>query len=41
VLVAGDVSEPEHCRDIIARAVSEFGKLDILVTNAAYQMTRT
>jgi NAD(P)-dependent dehydrogenase (short-subunit alcohol dehydrogenase family) len=41
VLVAGDISRPQHCRDIIARAVSEFGKVDILVANAAYQMTRT
>jgi NAD(P)-dependent dehydrogenase (short-subunit alcohol dehydrogenase family) len=41
VLVPGDVSRPQHCRDLIARAVSEFGRVDILVTNAAYQMTRT
>jgi NAD(P)-dependent dehydrogenase (short-subunit alcohol dehydrogenase family) len=41
VLVSGDVSRPQHCRDIIAKAVSEFGKVDILVANAAYQMTRT
>jgi NAD(P)-dependent dehydrogenase (short-subunit alcohol dehydrogenase family) len=39
VLVPGDVSEPEHCRDIIATAVREFGKVDILVNNAAFQMT--
>jgi NAD(P)-dependent dehydrogenase (short-subunit alcohol dehydrogenase family) len=41
VLVPGDISRPQHCRDLIARAVSEFGKVDILVANAAYQMTRT
>ncbi len=40
VLVRGDVSEPQHCRDIIARAVDAFGKVDILVNNAAYQMNR-
>ena len=39
VLVAGDVSRPEHCRQIIERAVDEFGKIDILVSNAAYQMS--
>src|SRR6478752_39284 len=39
VLIAGDVSRPEHCRDIIERAVDEFGRIDILVSNAAYQMT--
>jgi NAD(P)-dependent dehydrogenase (short-subunit alcohol dehydrogenase family) len=41
VLVRGDVAEPQHCRDIVARAVDEFGKVDILVSNAAYQMNRT
>jgi NAD(P)-dependent dehydrogenase (short-subunit alcohol dehydrogenase family) len=41
VLVPGDLSRPQHCRDLIARAVSEFGKVDVLVANAAYQMTRT
>jgi len=40
VLVPGDVSRPQHCRDIIARAVDAFGKVDILVNNAAYQMNR-
>ena len=40
VLVAGDLADPQHCRDIIARAVEEFGRVDVLVNNAAYQMTR-
>ena len=40
VLVAGDLSEPQHCRDVVARAVEEFGRIDVLVSNAAYQMTR-
>jgi NAD(P)-dependent dehydrogenase (short-subunit alcohol dehydrogenase family) len=39
VLVAGDVVEREHCRAIVARAVRAFGKVDIVVNNAAYQMT--
>jgi NAD(P)-dependent dehydrogenase (short-subunit alcohol dehydrogenase family) len=39
VLVRGDVSEAQHCRDIVARAVQEFGKVDVLVNNAAFQMT--
>ncbi|UGT54897.1 glucose 1-dehydrogenase [Nocardia asteroides] len=41
VLMPGDVSDPEHCRAIIARAVAEFGTVDVLVSNAAYQMTHT
>jgi NAD(P)-dependent dehydrogenase (short-subunit alcohol dehydrogenase family) len=39
VLVKGDVSDPQHCRDIIKTAVDELGGVDILVSNAAYQMT--
>jgi NAD(P)-dependent dehydrogenase (short-subunit alcohol dehydrogenase family) len=39
ILVAGDVQDPRHCRRLVDRAVQEFGKLDILVNNAAYQMT--
>ena len=39
VLVKGDVADPQHCRDIIQTAVNELGGLDILVSNAAFQMT--
>jgi NAD(P)-dependent dehydrogenase (short-subunit alcohol dehydrogenase family) len=39
VLVKGDVADPQHCRDIIKTAVDELGGVDILVSNAAYQMT--
>lgn len=38
VLVSGDLSDPAHCREVIDRAVQEFGGIDILVNNAAYQM---
>jgi NAD(P)-dependent dehydrogenase (short-subunit alcohol dehydrogenase family) len=39
VLVPGDVSSPAHCRSIIDTAVSELGRLDVLVSNAAQQRT--
>ncbi|NIZ91620.1 SDR family oxidoreductase [Kineococcus rubinsiae] len=39
VLVPGDVSDPAHCRSIVAKAVEEFGRVDVLVNNAAFQMT--
>lgn len=39
VLVAGDLSDPAHCRAVIGRAANEFGGIDVLVSNAAYQMT--
>ena len=38
VLVPGDLSQPAHCRAVVNRAVEEFGGIDILVNNAAYQM---
>ena len=41
VLVRGDVGDPQHCRDIVAKAVEELGGLDVLVVNAAYQMNRS
>ena len=39
VLVRGDIADPQHCRDIVAEAVAAFGRIDILVSNAAYQMS--
>jgi NAD(P)-dependent dehydrogenase (short-subunit alcohol dehydrogenase family) len=39
VLVSGDLSDPAHCRSVVDRAVSEFGGIDVLVSNAAFQMT--
>jgi len=39
VLVPGDVSDPAHCRSIVDTAVRELGGIDVLVSNAAYQMT--
>jgi NAD(P)-dependent dehydrogenase (short-subunit alcohol dehydrogenase family) len=40
VLVPGDISEEAHCKKIVERAVQEFGRIDILVNNAAFQMSR-
>jgi NAD(P)-dependent dehydrogenase (short-subunit alcohol dehydrogenase family) len=40
ILVAGDISDEQHCKLIINRAIDEFGQLDVLVNNAAYQMSR-
>ncbi|TXK52645.1 SDR family oxidoreductase [Pontibacter qinzhouensis] len=40
VLVPGDISEEDHCKKIVQRAVDEFGQIDILVNNAAFQMSR-
>jgi len=40
VLIAGDISSPQHCREVIDTPVRELGKVDVLVSNAAYQMHR-
>lgn len=39
LLIPGDVADETHCRDIVEQSIKEFGKLDILVNNAAYQMS--
>ncbi|MDT3723067.1 SDR family oxidoreductase [Pseudomonas oryzihabitans] len=41
VLVPGDIQEASHCRSLIDRTIAEFGRLDILVNNAAYQMAQS
>ena len=37
LLLPGDVSDSAFCRRTVERTVAEFGKLDILVNNAAFQ----
>ena len=39
VKVAGDITDEAVCNSIINRAVEEFGQIDILVNNAAHQMS--
>src|SRR5215208_4555625 len=40
ILAPGDISTPAHCHALVERAISQLGQLDILVNNAAYQMSR-
>jgi NAD(P)-dependent dehydrogenase (short-subunit alcohol dehydrogenase family) len=39
IAVPGDISNEDHCIRIVERAAEEFGRIDILVNNAAYQQT--
>ncbi|HEX8201777.1 MAG TPA: SDR family oxidoreductase [Isosphaeraceae bacterium] len=40
LLLPGDVSDAAFCREAVERTVREFGKLDVLVNNAAYQQSQ-
>ncbi len=40
LLLPGDLTDEEVCRRTIDMAVAEFGRVDILVNNAAYQMAQ-
>jgi NAD(P)-dependent dehydrogenase (short-subunit alcohol dehydrogenase family) len=37
IVIAGDVGDPEFCADAVSLTIEEFGKLDVLVNNAAEQ----
>ncbi len=39
ILMPGDIRDRAHCVSIVQRAVQEFGQVDILVNNAAFQTT--
>jgi NAD(P)-dependent dehydrogenase (short-subunit alcohol dehydrogenase family) len=39
LLVAGDISKAEHCRSLVQKTVEAFGRIDVLVNNAAHQMS--
>ncbi len=39
VAVAGDIGNEQHCGELVERTMAEFGRLDVLVNNAAFQMT--
>ncbi|MCE4226635.1 glucose 1-dehydrogenase [Methylobacterium sp. C25] len=39
VLVPGDIKSAAHCRAIVETAVGAFGRVDVLVNNAAHQAT--
>jgi NAD(P)-dependent dehydrogenase (short-subunit alcohol dehydrogenase family) len=37
ILLPGDVADPAYCRNAVKKTIEAFGKLDILVNNAAFQ----
>ena len=40
IKVSGDIREPEYSRALVTTALKEFGRLDIVVNNAGFQMAR-
>lgn len=39
ILIEGDLTDEQHCKQVIDQTLEELGGLDILVNNAAYQMS--
>ncbi|AKA24377.1 oxidoreductase [Pseudomonas chlororaphis] len=39
LLLPGDLAQQSVCQDVVERTVAQFGRIDVLVNNAAYQMT--
>ncbi|MBD2703073.1 SDR family oxidoreductase [Spirosoma sp. BT702] len=39
IAVKGDIQQERHCQQLVQRVIDEWGQLDILVNNAAFQMS--
>lgn len=39
LLLSGDLAQKAHCQELVDKTVERFGRIDILVNNAAFQMT--
>jgi NAD(P)-dependent dehydrogenase (short-subunit alcohol dehydrogenase family) len=39
ITLPGDITNEQHCQQIVQQTVDAFGKIDILVNNAAFQMS--
>lgn len=40
LLLPGDLQDPAHCRSVVTETAEHFGHLEVLVSNAAFQMSR-
>jgi NAD(P)-dependent dehydrogenase (short-subunit alcohol dehydrogenase family) len=39
--IPADIRDEQQCHEVVERTVQEFGQIDVLVNNAAYQMNRS
>lgn len=39
LLIRGDIGQAPHCRALVQKTIEAFGRIDIVVNNAAHQMT--
>jgi len=39
LLLPGDIADPAHCRELARKTADAFGRIDVLVNNAAHQMS--
>lgn len=37
VCLPGDIGQADHCKKLVERCLAEFGKIDVLINNAAFQ----
>jgi NAD(P)-dependent dehydrogenase (short-subunit alcohol dehydrogenase family) len=37
--IRGDITNEDHCQELVERTIAELGRLDILINNAAFQRT--
>ncbi|RYF14079.1 MAG: SDR family oxidoreductase [Flavobacteriales bacterium] len=40
ILMKGDITDEQQCKNIVDKAVNEFGKIDVLINNAAFHISR-